>query len=148
MNASVEARFWAKVDKTDTCWLWTGAKTKDGYSSFYVGERTDYGHRFAYELLLGPIPSTLQLDHVCRVRHCVRPDHLEAVTQKENLLRGSSDPAINARKSVCPNGHPYDAVTKGRRYCRTCINAKNRMAYHSRATKANPWQYRQSGRVS
>lgn len=83
----VAERFWAKVHKTDSCWLWTASLTF-GYGSFWDGKGQVRAHRFAYELLVDPIPEGLQLDHLCRIRHCVNPDHLEAVTNAENVQRG------------------------------------------------------------
>lgn len=103
-------RFWVKVEKTDTCWLWTAATT-GGYGVFHVGGRTGRmhrAHRLAYESLVGPIPEGLQLDHLCRVRNCVNPAHLEAVLREVNILRGESDPANRARQTHCVAGHPFD----------------------------------------
>jgi hypothetical protein len=80
-----DANFWAKVDKTETCWLWTGAML-NGYGKFWAG-KTVFAHRWSYERFIGPIPKGLHLDHLCRVPACVRPDHLEAVTNRENVLR-------------------------------------------------------------
>jgi HNH endonuclease len=91
-------RFWATVDATDTagCWLWTGHLDDDGYGRFTITtapgqRRTVRAHRWAYEHAVGPIPAGYTIDHVrargCRHRHCVRPDHLEAVTHQENLQR-------------------------------------------------------------
>lgn len=79
-----EERFLAKVDKTDTCWIWTGAKRTGGYGQFYFDGRTCKAHRFSYEFYVGPIPNGAQIDHRCRVRACVNPDHLRPVSNKEN----------------------------------------------------------------
>lgn len=127
-------RFWAKVDVTDTCWLWTGARTGGGYGNFWTGERYAAAHRWLYELLIGPVPEGHQLDHLCRVRECVRPHHLEPVTAQENLLRGETIPAAHAAKTHCPQGHPYDEENtimraRGTRECRTCENAAQRRRY-------------------
>lgn len=80
-------RFETFVDKTPTCWLWTGSLTWDGYGLFRENNRRTGAHRFAYEYHVGPIPAGLQLDHLCRVRNCVNPDHLEPVTASENTRR-------------------------------------------------------------
>src|SRR6266849_5089721 len=97
-----QERFWAKVHKTDTCWEWTGALWR-GYGYF----RTWIAHRVAYELLVGPIPPEKQVDHLCRNRGCVNPEHMELVTSYENILRGEGPTAANKRKLVCSNGHPF-----------------------------------------
>ncbi len=128
MSKPIAERFWAKVDKTDGCWLWTAAKTRDGYGRLAdTGGRWVLAHRFAYELHIGPIPNSLTLDHLCRVRHCVNPTHLEPVTNRVNALRGVGIPARNARKTHCLRGHPFDAENtrwwRGGRRCRTCGRA-------------------------
>lgn len=120
-NRPWEDRFWAKVEKGDSCWLWTSAKTKGGYGEFHIGSRVLYSHRLAYELLAGPIPEGLTLDHLCRVRHCVNPAHLEAVSNRVNVLRGNGACARNARKTHCAKGHAllyFDH--RGYRTCRQC----------------------------
>lgn len=120
-------RFWSKVDKTDSCWLWTGATAGAGYGQLWVGGRRVYVHRFAYEQFVGPIPEGFQIDHLCRIHNCVNPAHLEAVTQRENVLRGVAPPAVNAQKTHCPQGHAYDAKNvRGDRICRPCHRAQNR----------------------
>lgn len=126
-----EGRFWQKVEKTETCWLWTGAIGSGGYGHFKTGGRTVSVHRWAYEHFVGPVPEDLDLDHLCRIRHCVNFEyHLELVTRQENTLRGAGDQAINARKTHCPEGHPYDEkntrLRSGRfpgRICKTCESA-------------------------
>lgn len=126
MNA--EARFWAKVDIGEGCWIWLANKTADGYGLFHRSVedgRSLFAHRYSYVLHFGPIPEGFQIDHLCRVPSCVRPDHLEAVTARENTLRGFGPTAMNARKAFCKHGHPFDATNtyvtnKGRRICRIC----------------------------
>lgn len=126
---TIEERFWPRVRKTGTCWLWMGGCTPEGYGMFKA-EKQMGAHRYAYELLVGPIPPGLQLDHLCRVPRCVNPDHLEPVTNRENSLRGTSPLAQNARKSHCPQGHPYDEENTyhydGERHCRECGRIRNR----------------------
>lgn len=86
------SRFWDKVDKDghDGCWLWTDATSWNGYGRFYTGSRVMSAHRLSYELAVGPIPDGLQIDHLCRVRACVNPAHLEPVTLAENIRRGAA----------------------------------------------------------
>lgn len=102
---NIEARFWARVDKTDTCWLWTGGGvTRHGY--FYgrltVGRRQVLAHRYAYELLVSPIPEGLELDHICRVTRCVNPTHVEPVTHAENMRRSPLFPNFHLNASERP----------------------------------------------
>ena len=126
-------RFWLKVEKTEGCWLWTAYRRPDGYGQFRVGSRMVKAHRFAYELLVGPIPDGRETDHLCRVRHCVNPAHLEPVTHRENTLRGDTPAARNAAKTHCPQGHPlaegnlvpFD-LRRGRRRCLTCHREQSR----------------------
>jgi hypothetical protein len=132
-------RFWSKVDRSGSCWLWVGKQNNRGYGIFHADGRSLLAHRVAYELEVGPIPDGLTLDHVrskgCRNRHCVNPDHLEPVTQRENVLRGSGFAALNAAKTHCPRGHQYTPENTyanphpdGGRICRTCKRERDRLA--------------------
>ena len=119
-------RFFAKVNRSGECWLWTGSLASGGYGSFYerAGKRKWKAHRFSYELAYGPVPAGLDLDHLCRVRHCVNPAHLEPVTRSQNLRRGES-----STRSRCPYGHEFTPenthLTKqGWRQCRACWKRK------------------------
>jgi len=120
------------------CWLWTGRQTRDGYGKLRVRGRDCLAHRLAYELLRGPIPEGLVLDHKCCNRGCVNPDHLRPVTHRENILFGIGPTAVNARKSSCPLGHEYSWATYGggRRICRACIAISER-ARSARKRAAN-----------
>lgn len=118
---SLEERFWEKVRKTDGCWLWTAAKMPNGYGEFGVGRgRYKYAHRLAYELSVGGIPDGLDIDHLCRNRGCVNPSHLEAVTRRENLLRGAHPKMIARREGRCCRGHALPPDTGKRRRCLRC----------------------------
>lgn len=122
-GTSLTERFWSKVDKSNECWLWTATYgRKTGYGRFGVGNQVvKDAHVVSYELTYGPIPEGLEIDHKCRVRLCVRPDHLEAVTHSENMWRS---PLFNGNKTHCVNGHEYTeentAIHHGRRECRRC----------------------------
>ena len=131
------SKFWNRVDKTDSCWVWTGTRTgaQHDYGRFYLGNgKRIYAHRFSYELHVGPIPEGLQLDHLCRNPPCVNPNHLEVVTSRENTVRGTSPSAKAARQTRCINGHDYNEANTyryvpvgsnhERRYCRVCARAR------------------------
>lgn len=125
MKQTLEERFWSKVDKTEDCWLWRAGKFWHGYGQFSVNNKSRYAHRVAYELEFGPVPDGMQLDHLCRVRLCVRPSHLEAVTQTENIRRGVSPTALNRRLTKCKRGHDLSGDNihvnaRGYRQCRVC----------------------------
>lgn len=130
-------RFWAKVDRTGDCWLWTAGVTQDeGYPRFKLAGKTRYAHRLVYATEFGPIPDGYTVDHLCHNRdeacpggrclhrRCVNPAHLEAVPQATNTLRGKSFSAINAAKTHCVRGHEFTPentmlVAAGRE-CRQC----------------------------
>jgi hypothetical protein len=119
-RVSLPEQFWRHVQKTGSCWLWTGTTAAHGYGQMRRGGRTLPAHRVSYELLVGPIPPGLHIDHLCRVRACVNPAHLEAVTQKENNRRA------HAVRKICRHGHPLDGVRpNGYRYCRECKRLHN-----------------------
>lgn len=148
----VDDRFWSKVDKRGPfavhyltkkpigrCWVWTGSTTSDGYGRFRIGSRRDgsrvlaYSHRLSYEAEHGR-PALPQLDHVCHRPNCVRPSHLEPVTNQTNIVRALST------RTHCKNGHPYvgenvRTVRTGTRFHRICVvcrREKNRRAYRAR----------------
>ncbi len=143
-------RFLEKVDKDGplpdgeptlgNCWLWTAAKSDDGYGWFRIKvernvRNTVLAHRWIYEKTKGHIAATTEIDHLCRVRNCVNPDHLEAVSHRANMLRGA-----NAAKAHCPRGHTYSEGNTYRwgthRRCRICAleQAKKRYWRHRNAS--------------
>lgn len=130
----VAERFWAKAvrDPETECWEWIACRNSWGYGQFDApGFR--YAHRFAYSYLVGPIPEGLTIDHLCRNRGCVNPDHLEACRMGVNTLRGNAPTAKHARKTHCSRGHAFDEANtritaQGHRVCRKC-KAENSSAY-------------------
>ncbi|MDQ5862307.1 MAG: HNH endonuclease [Actinomycetota bacterium] len=90
------ARFWGHVEKTETCWLWTRAKNNQGYAFFKLGRKMVTGHRFAWTITNGPIPAGTIIDHACRVKLCVNPSHLQAVSPTENSENLSVVPGSNS----------------------------------------------------
>lgn len=102
-----EKRFFDKVTfkKDSDCWFWKAAIDSTGYGRFQVGKKFDSAHRFAYELFKGHIQSGLHSDHLCRNRQCVNPGHIEIVTPRENVLRGTSPLAFYAKQIFCKRGH-------------------------------------------
>jgi len=129
--------FIKRIEKTESCWLWKGCLDKNGYGLAYDQERMNTGlaHRLVYILLKGSIAEGLVLDHLCRTHACVNPEHLEAVTQKENVRRGES---YWRNKDHCTKGHEYKGTvnTRGARVCRACANERNR-AYLKRKELSN-----------
>ena len=144
----VAERFWTKVDfngpapayqpELGPCWLWRGgisgggARGGGGYGSFYIPHlsRNVGAHRYAYEFCVGLIPEGLQIDHLCRVRNCVYPWHMEPVTQQENISRGEGG-SLHRGKTHCLYGHPFSSANTlvGRnewRWCRTCTARRGR----------------------
>lgn len=119
------AWFWSQVEVGD-CWEWMGLRQPEGYGRTSRLGVPVYAHRFSWTVLVGEIPAGMQLDHLCRNRLCVNPDHLEPVTCRVNVLRGVGPSAQAARRTHCPQGHPYnDANTYWRpdgksRQCRAC----------------------------
>ena len=126
-------RFWSKVNKTGGCWLWTACIRPDGYGAFSLNAKARLAHRLAYIELVGPIPEGKTLDHLCRVRNCVNPDHLEPVSIAENVQRG-----INywRNRTHCSAGHEYtpENTMEGKngaglpcRVCRKCHNENGKL---------------------
>lgn len=140
-----EARFWANVEKGDDCWTWLGRRGGGNarYGVLGVNYRRVYAHRFSYELLVGPIPDGLTIDHLCRNTLCVNPDHLEPVTLQENIRRANilhpcsvcgrefyprilalHFPACSGEVNACTKGHEFTEentyIWRTHRSCRKC----------------------------
>ena len=138
------ARFWSKVDiltgpipshapHLGRCWQWRAGRTKQQYGGFHPTKRAMVlAHRFAYEATVGKIPRGMVIDHLCRNRSCVNPEHMEAVTNMENLRRGKGYALQNGMRSKCRNGHEYTPEntyldpTKGTVRCRECARIRDR----------------------
>lgn len=135
-------RFWEKIEvSSNGCWLWKSSKFSNGYGAFHLGRnpkrRNALAHRYCYEHLIGPIPEGKDLDHLCRVRHCVNPAHLEPVSRAENLRRGDKPKPV----TQCKRGHSFTAdntykMPNGGRACRACRLEMKRKIREE--IKANP----------
>ncbi len=129
----------SEPDTNGGCWLWAGPMLdQDGYASVYnpASRRNERAHRASYEANVGPIPAGLVIDHKCRVRSCVNPDHLRVVSNKENVLCGEGVTARNAKKTKCHRGHSLSGhnlymTPDGWRSCRRCRN-DNTIKYKAR----------------
>lgn len=139
--AILPARFWAKVttDSESGCWIWVAANRK-GYGHFKWQGRTREAHRVAYEVLVGPVPLGLHLDHLCRNPPCVNPDHLEPVTQAENNRRKEEALGIGRYATHCAKGHEFTPDNtywspQVQRRCRACDVVRHRRAYLRRKAR-------------
>jgi hypothetical protein len=133
LPASAEARFWARVDKTETCWLWTATLNGSGYGQITIGRKNWMAHRVAYSLVIGPIPEGLEVDHLCRVRSCVNPEHLEPVDHRTNMLRSP----VTELHADCYRGHPLTEgnlliFADGLRRCAICRRERARKSWAKR----------------
>lgn len=138
MQSATVQRFWAKVDKTDGCWLWSGSRTSAGYGNIaYTVDGVRHwalAHRLVFLLTTGEaVPADMEVDHLCRVRACVRPDlaHCEIVTPAENKRRMIPFRAPPTRPSTCERGHPwvdgdFSTSREGWRTCLICRRALDR----------------------
>jgi len=137
----VSERFWTKVVKTESCWLWTASQGRRGYG-YIKGDagKNVLAHRLSYEWAFGPIADGLEVDHLCRVTSCVNPEHLEAVPPPENARRRKGV------KTHCPQGHAYTAEnsltdSRGYRLCRVCRNKVNTAGKRRRREQARSMKH-------
>lgn len=142
MKDAALTRFMAKVDKTNSCWLWTGARMRK-YGKFKIASyKLVPAHRASYEHFIGPIPDGYEVDHLCYTPLCVNPGHLEAVTSAENKRRAA------ARKTHCKHGHEFTPENtyrgvSGHRSCRACHRTNE-----ARRTAADPERVRAQNKAA
>jgi hypothetical protein len=132
-------RFESKILKTKYCWIWQASKNDKGYGMFWLDGRYVRAHRFSYMIFRGSLDSKLVIDHLCKNTLCVNPQHLEQVTQAENVKRGLAGKINNsqARKIHCPKGHEYSRLDKnGHRLCGKC-RSEQEMEYRKRKLDTN-----------
>lgn len=132
------------IRKTPTCWHWLGAVSKNGYSKSFMDYKTTTGHRVFYTYYKGVVPEGLQIDHLCRNKLCVNPEHLEAVTSRENIIRGTGFAAKNSKKKKCLRRHLLSGdnlyiTPDGRRQCKKC-RYKSAKLSHQRRVSCQPCQ--------
>jgi hypothetical protein len=137
-NAPLRERLLRSIEVDDNgCWVWQLSKDKDGYG--WVGiarKKTGHAHRASYTVFKGEIPAGLTIDHLCRNRACINPDHLEAVPHGVNVLRGDAPTARNARATHCIHGHEFTEANtyinkgNGQRVCRKCSRIRSNRRYH------------------
>lgn len=129
---NLEKRFWIKVKKTDSCWLWMAGKFHFGHGRFKIRNKNKQAHRVSWEMKNGPIPNGMLVCHKCDVPSCVNPDHLFLGTYKDNmqdsLLKGRN---YEANRTHCPKGHPYSIentqIYNNKRKCKTCSKQRHKV---------------------
>lgn len=150
---SAEERFLANIDATGPahptlgtpCWIWQACTNGDGYGMFMGGGRRQEGaHRFSYKHFRGEIPKHLEVDHICNTPLCVNPNHLQLLTHKQNVMRGSSPSAKYARRTHCSQGHSLDPASgncriekDGRRRCIACVKEQGRRYHRQKRERSN-----------
>jgi hypothetical protein len=146
LNPRQQNLFWNKVhvSQPSGCWQWTGAVSRLGYgkwSATYAAKRQHVltAHRVAFTLLIGNIPTDMTLDHLCRNRGCVNPDHMQVVTLKENIHRSFHPSIIISRSDTCSNGHrEFYFNAKGKRICKACARERQALCKARKKARALP----------
>lgn len=144
MNDRESDRFWKKVRKTSSCWIWTAAKAHFGYGAFRIRRKTLRAHRLSYWKLVGRIPNGMELDHKCGNPACVNVAHLDPVSHKENMGRGRQK-----RRETCVRGHKFSEteviLKNGTRKCAECRRICGRDWYRRHAAQVIKWnsEYRE-----
>lgn len=137
MGLSREERFYLRVNKTESCWLWTGSTRPGGYGLWHFDGKSRGAHVVSLLLLGIEVPKGMNVDHICRVRNCVNPDHLRVVTPRENVVvYGTGITAVHARKTHCSRGHPLIVenlcasrwIERGERMCKICRAERKKAA--------------------
>lgn len=134
---SPEDRFWSNIIVVENCWEWAGPWGGSGYGLMSINNVSRGAHRRAWELLRGPIPEGLTIDHLCRNRGCVNPEHMEIVPFRENVLRGFGPTARNSRAELCVRGHAFAMKKDGTRWCPTCAKERSRAYGASHRSEIN-----------
>lgn len=146
IRGTLDERFWARVEKTDNCWLWTGRISPKGYGQFDLEDRSITAHRMSWIMANGEIPEELEVNHLCHTRECmlgdncphracIRIEHLEIISHAENVRKGNAGyyerKIFRPKKTYCINGHEYTlentAQYKNSRVCRICACEKSRL---------------------
>lgn len=124
-DSAALARFTAKIAVDGECWQWTAAMHPDGYGQFAFDGRSWHAHQIAARWSGRDVPRGFEIDHLCRNRACVRPDHLDVTTHRVNVLRGRGVGVRNAEKTHCRKGHPLARPHEnGPRRCEPCFKAR------------------------
>lgn len=148
MDEKQFVRFEAKylAEPTCGCWLWSGSVNSKGYALLGIERKAKLAHRLSYEHFIGIIPKGMQIDHLCRVRCCVNPHHLEPVPARVNILRGIGPTRQNADKTHCIRGHALAGdnlfIKDGKRQCRECTAENQRTARKEQRRKSGDAEYR------
>ena len=130
-RGTVVERFWRRIEPEPNsgCWLWIGATNGNGYAKLSVNGRMNEAHRVSYEMFVGKIPIGLDIDHLCRIRSCVNPNHLRILTRQQNVMCGQHPNVIRSRANRCLRGHTFDYVDpRGHKRCRECRRQRDRRA--------------------